>query len=149
MRPLTLTLCRRWPRESYTIGTLSVHGQVFCNTLEDTVRDPGVKIYGKTAIPAGTYRIDMSTVSPRFASRPWALLYGGIVPRLLDVPGFTGVLLHPGNSADDTDGCILVGRNRAVGRVLDSQLTYRRLMDEVLMPAKYAGQEILIEIQNG
>lgn len=146
-RPLKLTIDRRWPKPSYTVGVLLVGDSRFCETLEDTVRPIGQKIPGKTAIPAGTYVVNMSTVSPKFRSKNWAKLYNGVVPRLQDVPGFSGVLLHPGNSADDTEGCILVGRNRAVGKVLDSQATYRRLMDEVLMPAAVAGQKIIITIQ--
>lgn len=146
MRPLTLTLERRWPRKGYTIGVLSC-GSFSCNTLEDEVRAPGVKVYGQTAIPPGTYRLDMGTVSPKFRDRAWARLYGGIVPRLVDVPMFTGVLIHPGNTAADTDGCILVGRNTEVGKVTSSQATYRRLMDEVLMPARDAGREIKLVIK--
>ena len=141
---MNLKIERRWRKPGYTVGILYVDGRRICETLEDTVRD--YKIPGQTAIPAGHYVIDMSTISPRFRQRSWAKLYGGIVPRLMSVPGFEGILIHPGNTAADTEGCILVGRNREVGKVLDSQATYRRLMDEYLMPAKYAGQKITIEI---
>lgn len=145
MRTLRLRIERRWKKSEYTVGILYVGGTRFCETLEDTVRDR--KIPGVTAIPAGLYELDMSTVSPKFRDRSWARLYGGIVPRLVSVPGYQGILIHPGNTAADTEGCILVGRNREVGKVLDSQATYRRLMDECLMPAKYAGRKITIEIQ--
>lgn len=145
MRPLILRVERRWPKAEYTVGILYVGGQRFCETLENAVRDR--KIPGITAIPAGTYVLDMGTVSPKFASRSWGRLYGGIVPWLRDVPGYERILIHPGNSAPaDTSGCILVGRNREVGRLVDSQATYRRLMDEYLMPARDAGRKIIIEI---
>ena len=142
---MKLKVERRWPRDRYTIGVLFIDGDRFCETLEDTVRT-GKKIKGETAIPAGTYRVRMDTVSPRFKNRAWADPYGGIVPRLEAVPGFEGVLIHPGNTAADTDGCILVGNNREKGKVLDSQLRYRQLMDDYLMPATRAGEDITIEI---
>ena len=97
-------------------------------------------------LPAGTYRIRMNTVSEKSKDRAWARPYGGIVPRLVAVPNFEGVLIHPGNTAADTDGCILVGNNREKGKVLDSQKRYRQLMDEYLIPAARAGEEITIEI---
>ena len=144
---MILTDERRYKKASYTIGYLRIDGLNFSNTLEDTVR-AGEKIPGRTAIPAGRYRVRMDTVSPKFKSRAWAKPYGGIVPRLENVPGFSGVLIHPGNTAADTDGCILVGQNRQKGKVLDSVATYRRLMDFYLLPAAKRGEEIWIEISN-
>ena len=121
---MELNLNRRYKGDGYTIGTLTIDGKYFCDTLEDTDRGLDqsmteanimhIKVKGKTAIPTGTYRIDMATISPRFKARWWARQFGGIVPRLVGVRGFTGVLIHPGNTADDTDGCILVGRNADV-----------------------------------
>lgn len=145
-KPLKLFLDRRWKKADYTIGVLYINGTRFCEVLEDAVRDH--KIAGCTAIPAGTYKIDMNTVSPKFKNKQWAKLFGGIVPRLVDVPNYSGVLVHPGNTAADTEGCLLPGKNREKGKVLDSQVTYRLLMENYLMPAKYAGQEIIIEIAN-
>ena len=142
---MNLKIERRWPRDGYTIGVLLIDGYRFCETLEDTVR-MAKKVKGETAIPAGTYRVRMDTVSPKFKERVWACPYGGIVPRLEAVPGFEGVLIHPGNTAADTDGCILVGNNRERGKVLDSQLCYRQLMDDHLIPATRAGEDITIEI---
>ena len=137
---------RRWPKSEYTIGVLSIHGTRICETMEDPIRDK--KIKGKTAIPAGTYKIDMETVSPRFKERSWAKPYDGKLPRLLNVPGFDGVLIHPGNTAADTDGCILPGRNKVKGKVVESVNTFHTLMKEYLLPAHRAGQEIEIEIIN-
>lgn len=143
---MRLTLDRRWKKADYTIGILSVNGDRFCEVLEPPVRDR--KIPGCTAIPAGTYRIDMGRVSPKFGMRAWACRYGGIVPRLMDVPNFEGVLIHPGNTAADTEGCLLPGRNCEVGKVLYSQDTYYRLMDQYLIPARDAGLLVAIEIKN-
>lgn len=123
---------------TYTIGRLFVNGEYFCDTLEDKNRGlhngmteeeiKTIKVYGQTAIPYGLYNINMNTVSPKFKSRSWAKPYKGIVPRLEDVKGFEGVLIHPGNSDKDTYGCILVGENKAKGKVLNSQKFYHDLM---------------------
>lgn len=145
MSTLALYLERRWKKAEYTIGILYINGVYFCEVLENPVRPE--KILGHTAIPAGTYRIDMNTVSPRFKGRAWAVEYNGIVPRLLAVPNYTGVLIHPGNTTADTTGCLLPGRNRAIGKVLDSQTTYKRLMDEYLIPARNNGTKITIKIE--
>lgn len=134
---MRLTLKRTYKGKDYTIGHLYVDGVYFCDTLEDTDRDLSDamtereilsrKVAGKTAIPRGTYFVDTKTVSPRFKARKWAKANGGRVPRLQGVRGFVGVLIHPGNTAADTEGCILVGENKEKGKVLDSVETYARL----------------------
>ena len=136
---MKLQLKRRYKGTNYTIGDLYIDGEWFSNTLEDTDRNltstmskdeiVKVKVYGKTAIPTGTYVVDMNTVSPKFGKRSWAQPYEGKVPRLQDVPGYEGVLIHPGNTADDTSGCILVGRNKVKGQVVESQDTFHSLMN--------------------
>lgn len=141
---MKLTIERRWKKADYTIGVLFINGDRFCETLEDAVRDK--KIYGKTAIPAGKYDIDMETISPKFRYRSWAKPYGGKLPRLKNVPDYEGVLIHVGNTAEDTLGCILVGNNRAKGKVLDSTIRFNQLMREYLIPAHKAGEPITIEI---
>lgn len=148
MKELELTVDRRWPKENYTIGILFIDSDRFCETLEDAVRPEGEKIPGKTAIPAGRYRVRMDIVSPRFKDRSWAKKYNGIVPRLEDVPDFTGVLFHPLNKPEETDGCIGVGNNRVKGMILDSVKRYYQLMDEYLMPAEKAGVEIWVNVVN-
>ena len=115
-----------------------IDGQYICDTLEDADRGlnqnmslkeiNNKKVYGETAVPTGTYKVDMNTVSPKFKSRTWAKPYGGKLPRLVLVPGYDGVLIHPGNKAEDTLGCILVGENKAVGQVLNSQVTFKKIM---------------------
>ena len=145
---MNLTLKRTYLGKNYTIGHLYIDGRYQCDTLEDKVRDlPNEpKVYGETAIPAGTYEIDMNTVSPRFKDRSWAKKYKGIVPRLKNVPYFEGVLIHPGNSAKDSNGCILCGDNQVVGGLINSQKHWFRLMDK-FMKAKQNGERIFIKIK--
>lgn len=137
----------------YTIGRLTIDGVYLCDTLEPT--DRGLtsamtpweiscrKIKGKTAIPIGTYFVDMQTVSERFKSRKWAKAHGGRVPRLQGVRGFAGVLIHVGNSEHDTEGCILVGFNKAKGKLLNSTDAYMRIFE--MMDA--ASEHITITIR--
>lgn len=143
--------------KSYTIGNLYIDGKFFSNVLEDCDRGltqdmplgeiQSKKVYGKTAIPKGTYEIDMNTVSPKFRDRSWAKPYGGKLPRLIDVKGFEGVLLHVGNTASDSSGCLLVGKNSIKGMVTDSTKTFNELMSKYLLPAKVRGEKITISIE--
>ena len=128
---------RKYKKTAYTIGRMYVDGMFFCNTLEDAVRDipKDGKVPGKTAIPAGTYKVAY-TMSPRFCRR---------LPLLLDVPYFSGVRIHPGNTAADTEGCILVGLNTQVGRLTSSRW-YSDLLNERIERAIARGQNITIEI---
>lgn len=126
---------------SYTIGKLYINDQYICDTLEDTDRNltkdtpldkiKETKVYGRTAIPTGTYKVNMNTVSPKFKDRSWATPYNGCIPRLEGVPGFEGVLIHPGNTDSDTLGCILVGVNNVKGQITNSQNTFHALMKEL------------------
>jgi hypothetical protein len=99
-----------------TVGELRIDGEWFCWTLEDLVR--AQKIKHQTAIPAGTYRVRLSR-SQRFKE---------IMPEVLDVPGFSGIRIHPGSTAANTSGCILVGLNRQGDRITDSRTVYNALM---------------------
>lgn len=114
---MQIQIKRHFKGPQYTVGRLFVDGIYECDTLEDTVRPDGVKIAGQTAIPAGTYKVTI-TYSPRFKK---------MLPLLHNVPNFTGVRIHTGNTHEDTDGCILVGYNRVKGRVCDSRAAFRRL----------------------
>ena len=154
---MNLVIVRKYRKALYTIGKLYVDGVPFCDTLEDPDRGlssimsveeiSARKVYGDTAIPTGYYDVSMSFVSPKFANRSWAWPYGGIVPRLVGVPGFEGILIHPGNTNADTMGCILPGQNNVKGRVNESTITYLRLMDNYLMPAHLRGDQITISIR--
>ena len=135
---MEIVLNRKWKKPNYTIGELSIDGKKFCETLEDTDRGlkdtmniNEIKTIKKphiTAIPTGTYQVTLNVVSPRFGSRKfYKEVCNGKVPRLLNVKGFDGVLIHSGNKAKDTDGCILVGQNKVVGQVINSQSTFREL----------------------
>lgn len=118
-------------KDNYTIGKLYINGQYFCDTLED--KDRGLKqtdniisikakkIFGKTAIPMGTYNVVLS-YSPKFKK---------ILPLVDDVKGFSGIRIHQGNTADDTEGCILVGKNNIVGMVTHSEDTLKALMKKL------------------
>lgn len=149
---MELLVKRRYKGAKYTIGTLFINGEKFCDTLEDVDRGLSCelpeaeiirrKIAGETAIPAGTYHVAMDIVSTKFRYKSWAQPYKGKLPRLLSVPAFSGVLIHPGNTQADTEGCILVGQNKEVGKVINSQATFHKLMD-VLLNAK---EEITITI---
>lgn len=121
-----------------TIGSLSVDGDWECWTLEDAVREPGVKVKSQTAIPFGTYRIDI-TFSNRF-QQP--------MPLLLNVPMFEGIRIHPGNTKADTEGCILVGWDRHGKSIGRSRLAYVQLFAK-LRQSKARAESINIEITRG
>lgn len=142
---MKLTLNRRFKAPEYTIGDLYIDGQWFCNTLEDTDRDlsqdmlltyiQNKKIKSQTAIPTGTYKVDMDTVSPKYSNYskyPYAKQFNAKMPRLLNVKGFEGILIHAGSTQKHTDGCILVGINKVKGQVINSQATWKKLMSVLL-----------------
>lgn len=153
---MKLLLRRIFKGHSYTIGKLFINGVYECDTLED--QDRGLtsqmsleeikakKVYGVTAIPYGTYKIDMNTVSPKFKDRSWAKFCGGKLPRLVDVKGYEGVLIHVGNKAEDTLGCILVGENKIKGQVINSTATFQELYS-VMLKAKLLGEELSLTIE--
>lgn len=147
---MELLLKRIARRNGYTIGKMYINGKYMCDTCEDEDRlfygKPKTK--GKTAIPCGRYEVVQNVLSPRFGSRPfYKNICNGYVPRLLNVPQFDGVLIHCGNSSSDTEGCILVGLNKVVGKVIDSQKTFTKLMKDYLLPAKRKGEKVYITIQ--
>lgn len=129
---MKLTLKRKFIGPGYTIGDLLIDGTFFCNTVEDVVRQlpatcPNTpkgrncackeKVYAETAIPAGTYKVTIE-YSPRFKRR---------LPFLHDVPHFLGILIHSGNTAKDSAGCIIVGFNTIKGKVTNSRATSDKL----------------------
>ena len=138
-------------KDKYTIGKMYINGEYFCDCCEDKVRDLDneAKVPNKTAIPYGTYEITLDVQSSKYSNfekYPWAKEYNGYIPRLTNVPLFLGVLIHPGNDEQDTSGCLLVGENKVVGKVINSTKTFHRLMHEYLIPAKNRGEKINITI---
>lgn len=144
---------RLYKKEKYTIGNIYINGMFVCNSLEDKDRGLNskmsleeikkIKVYGETAIPTGRYKVNMNVVSPTFKNRSWAKLYDGKIPRLENVPGYDGVLIHVGNDQSDTSGCILCGDNTAVGKVLNSTLNFHKIMTIL----KQAKEDIYITIE--
>ena len=153
---MKLLLDRIYKGPNYTIGKLYINGIYECDTLEDVDRGltsqmlldeiKAKKIYGNTSIPTGTYIVNMNTVSPKFKDRIWAKPYNGILPRLEKVLGYEGVLIHVGNKAEDTLGCILVGENKIKGQVINSTATFHELMT-VLLKAYKANEVIELTIK--
>lgn len=150
---MELTLKRIARRETYTIGRLFIDGKYFCDTLEDKDRglsqslpisvNKAKKRAGITAIPTGRYRVTLAVQSPKYRNRKQYEFCKGYVPRLINVPAYEGVLIHIGNTPADTEGCILVGRNKKVGMVLESTATFHELYDIL----KRATGNIYITIQ--
>ena len=153
---MQLLLKRIYTCSGYTIGHLYVDNVYLCDTLEDTDRGLSqdmtveqikkIKIPKVTSIPIGVYKILMNVISPKYSKRQYYIdVCGGKVPRLDNVPGFSGVLLHCGNVAEDTEGCILVGRNLVKGKVLYSKATFEKLYT-ILKSAYNKGDEITLRI---
>lgn len=114
-------------RSTYTIGKLYIDGKYVCDTLEDVDRGlkqsmsldeiKNIKVYEKTAIPTGTYKV-LWTYSQKYKRN---------MPLLQNVPGYEGIRIHSGNGPDDTAGCILLGENKVVGKVINSRNTCNKL----------------------
>lgn len=141
---MKLKLNRKAFKDTYTIGDLYIDGVFYCNTLEDKNRDLNKngkfdgdekKIYGETCIPFGIYEVIVNK-SPKF---------GRELPRLLNVPHFDGILIHRGNTHVDTGGCILVGENKEVGKVINST-KYEIELTKILKDAISRKEKITIEI---
>ena len=148
---MELILERIAKRKTYTIGRLYIRQQVldeylpgtedkyFCDTLEPTWRDyahGAHKVKGRSAIPEGRYAVVIS-YSPKFEA--W-------LPILIGVPKFEGIRIHAGNCSEDTEGCILVGKNREVGKVLDSRIWLNWLKKKIV-EAKDRGEAVWITIK--
>ena len=134
---MELKLRRIAKRPTYTIGHLYNGDSYVCDSLEDTWRDLNKvkKVKGKTAIPEGRYRIIMA-YSQRF---------GREMPLLCDVPQFVGILIHAGNTDEDTEGCILVGENKVVGKVVNSRY-HAQIVSEMINDAIENGEKVFITI---
>ena len=133
---MKLLLERKWLTERSTIGLLSVDGTMECFSLEDKVRPDGQKVYGETAIPAGTYNVIL-TYSPHFKH---------VLPLLEHVQGFEGVRIHPGNTPADTEGCILVGSSKGPDVVYESRRAFDVLYPKI-QTALSGGDTVTLEIK--
>ncbi len=133
---MKITVNRIFKGSTYTIGKLYIDGEYACDTIEDTVRElpatcpntpRGIacackeKVYAETAIPAGTYKVTME-YSPRFKRK---------LPYLHNVQHFIGILIHNGNDQGHSAGCIIVGRNKVKGKVLESKATLDALLSRI------------------
>ncbi len=153
---MKLTLKRIAKRDTYTIGKLYVNGEWVADTVEDKDRGltdkdslekiKATKVYAKTAIPLGTYKIAMGVISPKFSQKPYYKSFcNGRMPRLLNVKGFDGILIHKGSNANSSAGCIIVGKNTVVGGVTSSQYYFEKLY-KLLDAAYKRGESVVIEI---
>ena len=153
---MEITVIRKYKLSSYTIGKLYIDGEYFCDTIEDKDRNlyQGMsedwirqeKVYGETAIPYGRYKITMKVQSPKFANSKKYEKCKGYIPRLEKVPGFEGVLVHIGNYAKDSYGCILLGENKVKGAVVNSTVWFWKFYD-ILKKAYDEGKDIYLTVQ--
>lgn len=153
---MKLLLKRIYNCKDYCIGHLYVDGIFVCDTIEDVDRglDNSMslteilnkKVKHETAIPTGTYDILMNVVSPKYSNSAYYLLIcKGKVPRLDNVKGYSGVLIHTGNTAADSSGCIIVGYNKVKGKVINSKVAFEKLY-AILNAANNRGETITITI---
>lgn len=154
---MELLIDRKWKKHSYTISNLYIDGKWFCNCLEDADRELDnsmsedlirtLKKPSITAIPRGTYEITLDVVSPKYSKiQFYKDVCNGKVPRLKNVKGFDGILIHAGNNDKDSSGCLLVGQNKVKGQVVNSKETFKHLY-YLLQDKKIKGEKITITIK--
>jgi hypothetical protein len=136
---MLIKVIRKWLTDKSSVGEMFIDGDFICYTLEDKDReveeDASRKIKGETAIPLGKYRV-IRNMSARFKR---------MLPRLLDVFGFEGILIHPGNTDKDTEGCILLGMTRENNAIGQSRNAFA-VVDALIKKALDAGEKVTIEI---
>lgn len=137
---MKFTLIRDTFHPDYTLGALFYDGARYGYTCEDRDRkledEPGAKVKGQTAIPRGLYKM-----LPRYSVR-----FKKVLPLLIDVPGFEGVRIHGGNTAEDTEGCPLLGEERTENGVRNCASLVSKLTD-TLLAAEKAGNDVWIEVK--
>jgi hypothetical protein len=134
---MLLTVHRIDFTEISTIGDFSINGEIFCYSLEDKYRADGIKVYGKTAIPCGTYEVVID----------WSGRFKRLMPHVLGVPGFEGIRIHKGNCAEDTEGCILLGRTKSLDWVGESKAVFDAFFSQLKVAV--ADHELVrIKIEN-
>lgn len=148
---MKIVVDRKYKKSTYTISNLTIDGKWFCNVVEDTdrnldntmsvthiqkvkdVNSNSVNDDAITAIPRGTYKVTLDVVSPKFSKKDYYKKFcNGKVPRLLNVPGFDGVLMHCGSTAKSSAGCLILGYNKIKGGVVDSQKAFETVYKELL-----------------
>jgi len=133
---MRLRLIREPTRRDTTLGVLFVDSVFFCWTCEDAIRD--IKVPHATCIPPGRYDVVLS-FSPRF---------GRVLPEVLNVHGFTGIRIHPGNDAGDTDGCIMCGLERGDAMVMHSRQAHEHLESLMRAALEHGDDGISLTIEN-
>ena len=139
---------------TYCISHIYIDGKYICDGIEDTDRMlsddmtesyiKSKKIYTKTAIPIGTYKMTLNVISPKYCKKQYYIDFcNGKLPRLEKVKGFDGILWHKGNTADDSAGCLILGYNKVKGKVIDSQLAFETVY-RMLDVANRIGENILV-----
>jgi hypothetical protein len=141
---MELTLERRFLGDDYTVGSLYINSEYFCDTFEDVDRGLSqsmtpveikeMTIPHKTAIPTGVYTVIVNMSHKK-----------RMLPKLPDVPGFSGILIHKSNTKSDSSGCILVGESKEKGKIFNSTL-YEKLLVEILTKTQETGEKITIRI---
>ena len=140
---MELIVDRKWKKPNYTISNLTINGKWFCNVIEDTDRGlkdtmtleqiKSIKKPSLTAIPSGKYKVTLDVVSPKFSTNAYyKQVCQGKLPRLLNVKGFEGILIHVGNTEKASAGCLIVGMNKVKGQVINSKATFEKLYEELL-----------------
>lgn len=135
---MKVNVVRRYNNSRYCIGDLYVDGVWFSNTIEDTDRGldnsmsvsdiKKIKVYSQTAIPTGTYDLTIDIISPKFYQKPYYKSFcNGRVPRVLNVKGFDGILIHKGVNQNSSAGCLIVGYNTIKGQVTNTQQAFEKL----------------------
>ena len=159
---MKIDIDRKYKKATYTISNLTINGKWFCNVIEDTDRNldnsmsavhiQKVKdVNGNdinddaiTAIPRGTYKVTLDVVSPKFSKKDYYKKFcNGKLPRLLNVPGFDGVLMHCGSTAKSSAGCLILGYNKIKGGVIDSKKAFETVYKELLKDKNNITVEIL------
>ena len=157
---MQLVLERKWKKSNYTIGILSIDGKRFCETLEDVDRNlnssmsveqiKNIKKPNETAIPTGTYKVTLDIFSPKFGNKSfYKKTCNGKLPRILNVKGFDGILIHVGDGprgADLSSGCLLCGYNKVKGQLRDGKEVFKKLYS-LLKEAKSRGEKLTITIK--
>lgn len=154
---MEILVYRKWKKADYCVGRMSIDGEIICNTMEDTDRglDDGMqdwmirnkKIPNRTAIPTGRYVVDMTIVSPKFSKYPFYMeVCQGKLPRIKNVKGFEGILLHCGADHSNSSGCILLGLNKVRGKLTDTKETFEKVY-ALMKEAHNRGETIYITIE--